>query len=63
MIRDIHLTTLNNIDSKILDSNDSYLTQSFLFGSTSFDSETNTLVLYATINYTLSTERFEESLF
>ena len=57
------LSTLNNIDSKILESNDSYLTQTLLFGSTSFDSETNTLVLNATINYILSTERFEEPLF
>ena len=52
-----------NIDSKILESNDSYLTQTLLFGSTSFDSETNTLVLNATIDYILSTERFEEPLF
>ena len=44
------LSTLNNIDSKILESNDSYSTQTLLFGSTSFDSETNTLVLNATIN-------------
>ena len=29
---------------------DSYLTQTLLFGSTSFDSETNTLVLNATID-------------
>ena len=56
-------STLNNIDSKILDSNDSYLTQTLLFGSTSFDSETNTLVLNATIDYILSTERFEQPLF
>ena len=57
------LSTLDNIDSKILESNDSYLTQTFLFGSTSFDSETNTLVLNATIDYILSTERFEQPLF
>ena len=57
------LSTLNNIDSKILESNDSYLTLTLLFGSTSLDSETNTLVLNATIDYILSTERFEEPLF
>ena len=57
------LSTLNNIDPKILESNDFYLTQTLLFGSTSVDSETNTLVLNATIDYTLSTERFEEPLF
>ena len=57
------LSTLNNIDSKLLEPNDSYLTQTLLFGSTSFDSETNTFVLNATIDYILSTERFEEHLF
>ena len=57
------LITLNNIDSKVLESNDSYLTETLLFGSTSFDSEKNTLVLNAAIDYILSIERFEESLF
>ena len=57
------LSTLNNIDSKILESNDSYLTQTLSFGSTSFDSETDTLVLNATIDDILSTERLEQPLF
>ena len=57
------LSTLNNIDRKILESTDSYLTQTLLFGCTSFDLETNTLVLNATIDFILSTERFEEPLF
>ena len=55
--------TLNNIDSKLLEYNDSYLTQTLLFGSTLFDSETKTLVLNATINYILSTEKVEEPPF
>ena len=55
--------TLSNIDSKILGSNDFYLTQTLLFGTTSFDSETNTLVLNGIISCILSTERFEEPLF
>ena len=57
------LSTLNNIDCKILESIDSYLTQLLLFGCTLLDSETNTLVLNATIDYILSTERFKEALF
>ena len=57
------LSTLNNIDSKKLESNDSYLTQTLLLGSTSIDSEANTLVLNATIDYILSTERFEQPIF
>ena len=56
-------STLNNIDWKILESTNSYLAQTFLFACTSLDSETNTLVLNATIDYILSTERFEELLF
>ena len=39
------LRTLNNLDCKILESNNSCLTQTLLFDCTSFDSETNTLVL------------------
>ena len=54
------LSILNNIDCKILESNDSYLTQTLLCGCTLFDSETNTLALNATIDFILSTERFEE---
>ena len=61
--RHTFLSTLNNIDSKILEPNDSYLTQTLLFGSASFDSETNTLVLNAAADYILSTERFEEPVF
>ena len=55
-------STLNNIDCKILESTDSYLTQTLLFDCISFDSETNTLVLDETIVYILYTERFEELL-
>ena len=57
------LSTLNNIDCKILEPTNSYITQALLFGCASFDSEINTLVLSATIDYILSTERFEEPLF
>ena len=61
--RNTLLSTLDNSDSKTLESSDSYVTQTLLFGCTSFDSDTNTLVLDATIDYILSTERFEEPLF
>ena len=63
MIKGTLLSTLNNIDCKILESHDSYLMQIVLFVYTSFDSETNRLVFNATIDYNLSTERFEEPLF
>ena len=63
MIKGTLLSTLNNIDCKILESHDSYLMQTVLFVYTLFDSETNRLVFNATIDYILSTERFEEPLF
>ena len=55
-------STLNKIDCKILESTDSYLTQTFLYDCTSFDTETDTLVLNATNDFILSTERLEEPL-
>ena len=63
--RDTLLNTLIwlKIDWKILKLTDSYLTQTLLCGCTLFDIETNTLVLKATILYSLSTGRFEEPLF
>ena len=53
---------LNNTDSKILESRDSYLIKTLFYGGTSLDTETNALVLNATIDYILSTERSEEPL-
>ena len=55
------LSTLDNINSKTLESSDSYLTQTPLFGSLWFYSETKTLVLNENNDY-ISTERFEEPL-
>ena len=54
------LSTLTNIDCKILESADSYLTQTLLYGCTLFDTETSTLVFNATVDYILSTVRFKE---
>ena len=56
------LSTLKNIGCKLLESTDSCLTETLLFGSSSLDTETNTLILKATIDFILSTERFEEPL-
>ena len=61
--RRILLSNSNNISCKILKSPDSFLTQTLLFGTTSFDTETDTLILNATIDYILSTDRFEQPLF
>ena len=62
VFRDTILSTLDNINSKTLESTDSYLTQTPLFGSLWFYSETNTLVLNENNDYILSIERFEEPL-
>ena len=56
------LSTLRNIDSKLLETTDSVLTQTLLFGCATLDTETNSSILNATIDYILSTERFEEPL-
>ena len=42
---------------------DSSLTQTLLFGNTSFNSNKNLKILIATIDYILSTKTFEEPLF
>ena len=56
------LNTLNKIDCKLLELTKSSLSQTLLYGHTLFDKEKNTLTLNATIEYILSTERFEEPL-
>ena len=54
------LSTLNKIDCKLLELTKSSLSQTLLYGKTLFDIEKNTLILNATTEYILSTERFEE---
>ena len=57
------LSTIRNIDCKLLEITDSSLTQTLLYGNPSFDIITNSLILNATIDFILSTKRFEETLF
>ena len=54
------LSTLNNTDCTLLELTKSSLSQTLLYGNTLFDKEKNTRILNATIEYILSTERFEE---
>ena len=56
------LSTLNKIDCKLLQLTKPSLSQALLYGNTIFDKEKNTLILNATIEYILSTERLEEPL-
>ena len=57
------LSTIGNIHYKLLENTDSVLTQTLLFGNTSFDITDNTKILNATINFILLTKRFDEPLF
>ena len=57
-----HQRTLSNIDCKLIETNESSLTKTLLFGNSLFDSKKNSLILNASIDYILSTKRFEEPL-
>ena len=50
------------VDCKLLELTKSFLSQTLLYGNTLFDKEKHTLILNATIEHILSTERFEEPL-
>ena len=56
------LSTIENIDNNLLDLCEPVLIKTPLFGSNSFYTNANTNVLNATIEYVLSTKRFEELL-
>ena len=55
-------SNMKSIHHKFQEQNDSTLTQTLLFGDPASSLETNTLILNATIQYVLSTKRFEEAL-
>ena len=57
------LNTIRNIDMSILQLSDSKFTSVLLFSDTSFDNNKNTFILDDTIDYIISTGRFDVSLF
>ena len=57
------LSTVNDIDSSLTNTDDTILTDIFLFVKASLDITANTLILNTTMNYIISTNRFEVSLF
>ena len=57
------LALLNTIDMSILQLSDSKFTSALLFGDTSFDNNKNTFIRNATIDYIISTRRFDVPLF
>ena len=61
--RNTLLSTVDDIDSSLTNVNDIILTYILLFGKASLDISVNTLILNATMNDIISTNRFEESLF
>ena len=56
-------SAVENIDNNLIDLCEPVLTRTLLFDSNSFDTYANTNVLNATIEYILSTKRFDELLF
>ena len=57
------LNTIENIDNNLLDLREPVLIRTPLLGSNSFHKDANTNVLKATIEYILSTKRFDECFF
>ena len=56
-------STIYTLDSKLLDCTDYDLTQTLLFGNTSQTSYNNFKIINASIDYILSSKRFDEPLF
>ena len=54
---------IRSLDSKLLDCTDYDLTQTLLFGNTSQTSSNNFKIINASIDYILSSKRFDEPLF
>ena len=63
ILRQTLLNNINDIDNKILRKSDFSVTQTLLFGNQNLSEISNALILNATIEYILATERFSEELF
>ena len=57
------MSNLNNINPQISQTSLQLLTNTLLFGNSSYSDKTNTHILNATIDYILLTKRFDEPLF
>ena len=58
-----HFLRSGSIKTKILEKNDNIITRDLLFGNIFFDVTSNSLVLDATIDYLISTKRFDGFIF
>ena len=61
--RSTFLNTTRNINRNIFDENYLQITETLLYGDSSLDDKSNTLILNATINFLFVTKRFEVNLF
>ena len=57
------LSTIKNIDCRLLDVTETVLIKTLLFGNCFVDADTNTQIVNAPVEYILTTKRFDESLF
>ena len=57
------LSTLGNFNCSLLENTSKVLTQTLLLGNTSLSESDNSKILSATIDFILSTKRFDEQLF
>ena len=60
--RSTFLNTIKNINRKIFDKNDLQITKTLLYGDSSLDDKSNTLILNATVDFLFVTKRFEVNL-
>ena len=58
-----NIMSVKNIDCRLLDVTETVLIKALFFRNYSVDAHTNTEILNATIEYILTTKRFDESLF
>ena len=59
----ILINNIRNIDSNILNLNDSTFSEELLFGNSSFNDSKNTFNINTTIEHIVSSKRFEVPLF
>ena len=61
-IDDVFLNTVRNINRHIFDENDLQITETLLYGDSSLDDKSNTLILNATVYFLFVTKRFDINL-
>ena len=57
------MNKIKSINSSILEFSDTVVTKILLFEDNTLSDSSNTLILNSTINYIISTKRFDDSIF